>query len=162
MKCAYFQTKWNNGKTCRSADGCQFLHEECKTQDEYDKLFKPWDRKRSQSRDQKKDSGDWRPSHDKKSGNATPNAKPKATQGAAVPAAPSKAKAASPSPIDVSFINPNLVHSWKNVCGMFMGCPGFENGSCGLLHYQEAVARACIERDRIKSRAGSPRPDGKH
>ena len=41
--CAYYQTKYNGGKTCHHGDNCRFRHDEAKNKAEYDALFKPWE-----------------------------------------------------------------------------------------------------------------------
>jgi hypothetical protein len=43
LPCAYAQTKWHGGKGCNN-NLCPFNHNQVATQEEYDKLYKPWGR----------------------------------------------------------------------------------------------------------------------
>ena len=42
IKCPWFQTEYNFGRTCWNGEGCWLLHEKVRSQQEYDNLSKPW------------------------------------------------------------------------------------------------------------------------
>ena len=43
-KCAFYQTEFNGGLTCNyDAHTCFYKHDKCRSQAEYDKLYKPWE-----------------------------------------------------------------------------------------------------------------------
>ena len=115
---------------CSLGDDCWYIHEECKTQKEYDQLYKPWE-------------------HRKRSTSKTNVAADSATNGGQAAGGQS---AAAVNPLaDCNF-------TWEFICKKGLDCPGLKDGTCSKQHVDVQFFGPVIERAKSLGDEGKSKP----